>query len=563
MKKTVALLPLSIGIFAFITVVGLSVLDPTNIAWLSEDDLAAHFMGWQFYRNGPFTNPIGLNPLYGLEISNSIVYSDSIPLLAILLKPFTNFLPGTFQYFGLWIFACCSLQAWFGWKLVSLITENNTLKFFGAAFFAFSPTMIQRLSLAPGLGSHFLILASLYVVLDRKLNGKGIYWGLLLALAALVHAYLLVMVAALWIADWFARFWKIKDRPLGLYIELLLSGVLTVLVCWQAGYFTVGTSVLAPGYGLYGANLLSLVDPDSWSYLLPDIPIAEGQMSAMACNYLGLGLLFLLVLSLPALVIERSNITSRIIRYPFFLAVLAGLVVFAVSHVVGIGPYKVTIPIPEIVLKLANAFRASQRMFWPVFYSICFVILFVIIRTYKKWAVYLMGFALVLQIADTSSGWIKVGEKLTSKKGSEWETSLVDPFWKAAAEKYQKVRWIMPENNFPGWSELAYFAGRNGMGTDAVYLARLDREALRQRKSTANLALKSGQYDADTLYVLDEQYLREASENLNQEKDLLARIDGFVVLAPGWNTCAECLPRPDNVLTLDLVLSQPPITRIQ
>ena len=88
---------MSIGALAFLTVVGLPVLDPTNIAWLSEDDLAAHFMGWQFYRNGPFTNPIGLNPLYGLEISNSIVYSDSIPLLAIIFKPFNSLLPDTIK----------------------------------------------------------------------------------------------------------------------------------------------------------------------------------------------------------------------------------------------------------------------------------------------------------------------------------------------------------------------------------------------------------------------------------------------------------------------------------
>ena len=55
---------------------------------------------------------------------------------------------------------------------------------------------------------------------------------------------------------------------------------------------------------------------------------------------------------------------------------------------------------------LANVFRCSGRMFWPVFYAIIFVVIFLIVRgNNTRTAVYLLGFALVIQIVDTSAAW--------------------------------------------------------------------------------------------------------------------------------------------------------------
>src|SRR5262245_44229876 len=105
-NKWTALIPAIVGTIIFFTVVGPRVLQPTNISWLSVSDRATHYLGWDFFRNSPWTFPIGLNPRYGLELSSTIVFSDSVPLLAFLFKPFTVILPEPFQYFGLWIYAC-------------------------------------------------------------------------------------------------------------------------------------------------------------------------------------------------------------------------------------------------------------------------------------------------------------------------------------------------------------------------------------------------------------------------------------------------------------------------
>ena len=94
-----ALIPIAVGFIGFCLVAGASILNVQNIAWLGGAlDPAQHYLGWALYRNGPWTFPVGLNPHNGLEFSNSIVFSDSLPLLAILFKPFNFVLPDVFQW---------------------------------------------------------------------------------------------------------------------------------------------------------------------------------------------------------------------------------------------------------------------------------------------------------------------------------------------------------------------------------------------------------------------------------------------------------------------------------
>lgn len=41
--------PLLLGMLAFYIIIGLRVLDPTNLAWLGEGDPATHYLGWLFF----------------------------------------------------------------------------------------------------------------------------------------------------------------------------------------------------------------------------------------------------------------------------------------------------------------------------------------------------------------------------------------------------------------------------------------------------------------------------------------------------------------------------------
>ncbi|HEY2016776.1 MAG TPA: DUF6311 domain-containing protein, partial [Bryobacteraceae bacterium] len=193
-------MPVSIGILAFLAIPGSRILNPTQMGWLTLGDPAQHFLGWQFFRNTPlFENPMGANRPFGMEAGSSIVYTDSLPLMAFLFKPFRALLPASFQYMGAWMLLCFILQAALAWKLIEKFSANLGVKVFGTAFFALAPPFLYRMHAHEALMGHWLILAALLLYFaDRWLPAR---WLALLVVASLVHAYLLLMVAALWAAD--------------------------------------------------------------------------------------------------------------------------------------------------------------------------------------------------------------------------------------------------------------------------------------------------------------------------------------------------------------------------
>ena len=144
-----------LGILVFYLTVGPLALNPTNIAWLQLPDIRLHYFSWELFRIGPWTIPIGANPFGGMELSSSIIYTDPVPLLAFIFKPFSSFLPQVFQYFGIWTLICFILQGFFAWALVKEYEHRFWLLIFSTLFFLFSPPMFLRIGYQTGLVSHF------------------------------------------------------------------------------------------------------------------------------------------------------------------------------------------------------------------------------------------------------------------------------------------------------------------------------------------------------------------------------------------------------------------------
>ncbi|AXI60344.1 hypothetical protein DLD99_07650 [Pseudomonas kribbensis] len=540
-----SLLPLLLGMLVFFLAIGPQALNPQNIAWLEQGDPATHYLGWEFFRHSPWTFPLGLNPFYGLELSSSIIFSDSNPLLALLFKPFSAWLPDTFQYFGLWLLACCVLQAWFGWKLLGLMTGNPLIRLLGAGLLVFSPPMFLRMGGHLSLAGHFLILAALYLALVPDLRRRRWAWGSLLAVTSWVHAYLLAMVALIWLADLLG---KTFSRQLTRRQGLIEGGLLFALVsvcCWQAGYFSIADGAASGGFGLYRMNLLSPVDPAGWSRILPDLPKGEGDYEGF--NYMGLGVLLLVPLALIAWIGNRQPLKDELRARPWLLMALFGLWLFALSNQIGIGATTVGYPLPKMIIGLANVFRASGRMFWPVLYALILAMIFLVVRGYRpRVVIFLLATALVVQVADTRAGWLGLRQGKMVVPSAAWNSPLRDPFWTSAAGRYANVRGLMPQNQNDRWQMIAGFAAAHGMKTDAVYLARVSSSALALAQQKARRMLDSGQYDADSLYILSDDVLADAAKSINSETDLLTRVDGLVVLAPGWKRCAQCLSMRDE-----------------
>ena len=368
------LLPIALGFSAFFLIAGPFVLDPGNQQWLfGGGDATQHYLGWLFFRNGPWSIPLGLNPSYGFDIKNSIVYTDSIPLLAIPFKALSFLLPEPFQYFGLWVLLCFVLQALIAWKLLSLFSNDRILNFLATGLFVFSVPMVSLLPENPALASQFLILGAIYLNLRNTKSFPLWTWVTLLVLSVLIHFYLFVLIASLWASDFLDRLLikKIISVKLAIF-SVLISCISVLFFAWLAGYFAI-RSVGAFGYGMFKINLLGLLNPAGWSIFVKEI-YTKPHWWAEEPIYLGLGgilaLLFALRYFISGLKILKGQIWSNL----FFIVILCCLGIFSISNNIGIGSFELTLPLSDNLAAIASIVRNSGRMFIPIYYLILLLV---------------------------------------------------------------------------------------------------------------------------------------------------------------------------------------------
>jgi hypothetical protein len=530
--------PVLTGIAGYCLVTGGKILWPANIAWLSKGDLAQSYLGWGFYRWSPWGFPLGASPGFGLEMSNCSFLAGTVFPLDLFFKALSPWLPEPFQYWGMCLLLYYILQAYLGWKLLGLFTENRTLRNLGGAFFLFAPPFLTRFGHISVCG-HWAILAALYLYLSHKESSKQILWPLLLCVNFMISPELFAMGGMFWLADWAGRLSEKKARPTQWLREASLILIISLFALWQTGFFLVRDGKTAAGYGFYKMNLLSPIDSNGWSYLLQDIPGGEGEFEGF--QYPGLGLLLLMVGLLPIVLLRGISIGSR--RKPLLMAFFL-LALFAITPKVGIGSFQFTISVPGCCYTWGNTFRGSGRFFWPVFYCGLLYILVAVIRIFTpRMAALIMAAALGVQVADTSAGWLQIRDFL-SISGSSWESPMKSTFWAEAASRYDKIRLVQPKTcpagsaRIPSWSDIAYYALIHKKGTDAAYLARTDkgRRALLEGKYAR--LLEEGAFDGDSLYIFDNkehfETVSKAIHGQNQERHLLAEIDGFYVFAPNY-----------------------------
>lgn len=558
-KKSIYI-PILLGITFFYLVVGLGPLDPQNLSWIfGRFDPPQHYLGWAFYRHSPWSFPIGMNPTFGIDIGNSIVYTDSLPLLAIPLKLISPLLPKVFQYIGIWLLICFVMQAYFSWKIISIASNNFWILIFGAALLAFSPPMFWRAYTPSGtqaaLAAHFLILAAFYLILRKDQTLRSTYWGALLSIGALTHFYLFAMVAILWISDLLDQVISKKTltRKQASY-EVISIFILVFLCAWQAGYFAISSSSgVEQGYGFLKLNLLSPLDPNGWSFVLPNIPIQTTWGEGF--NYLGLGIILAILISICLLFflsIARKyptlkNVFGLASNHSFLLMALILLLLDAITNNVGVGAAEFHFDLPTFLHAPLNVLRSSARMYWPIHYGLIICVLFLIIKLCStKQTIAILGILLVIQIADTSHGWLTIRRNLAQDMSNEVHSPLLkDPFWQSAAKFYKKIIRIPAGTQSLNWLQFATLAAENEIPTNSIYLARIDNQQVKLANSKLVGTLKSGAYDPSALYILEQRYIIPALATASKD-DVLADIDGFTVLAPGWLKCNSCMQIPDS-----------------
>jgi heme O synthase-like polyprenyltransferase len=95
-------------------------------------------MGWLFFRDTPWTFPLGSVPSLLYPAGTTIGFTDSNPIVSILLKPLSSWLPAEFQFIGPWLAFCFICQGYFGAALAGLVTKDKAQQVLAAMMFVAS-----------------------------------------------------------------------------------------------------------------------------------------------------------------------------------------------------------------------------------------------------------------------------------------------------------------------------------------------------------------------------------------------------------------------------------------
>ena len=143
--------------------------------FFEQGDPAQHVSGWWFYAQDSWRFPILWTKRLSHPQGTTIAFTDSIPLAALLLKPFAGWLPPTFHYFGLWHLVAYATQAMAAAFLSRVLGYRSLAWTSLAAVFAVSfPALTHRLG-HTSLQTHSLILLSLALcIADGRNVGRNV-----------------------------------------------------------------------------------------------------------------------------------------------------------------------------------------------------------------------------------------------------------------------------------------------------------------------------------------------------------------------------------------------------
>jgi len=527
---------------------GLQILVPTNISWMMTalHDWGTHYLGWLYYKNEPWRFPIGSITNYFYPIGTNVGLTDSIPLFAIFFKIFAGILPENFQYFGIWLFLCHLLGAYFTIRLFLLLKVNHIITFIAVILIVANPVLIHR-GMHPALCAHWLILASIYLYcLDPKIiTLKKIltHQFVLLILSALINPYMCLMVFGFTVALSARHSFFDKILSKKYFFAYNAASIIVLLMTWYlVGIlsFNSGENLSVEGsYGLYSLNLNSLYNSSGWSNYLPGLKqISWHQYEGFM--YLGLGML--LLLAFLFLYFFCSFLAKLIWKnqqeFPFQLnkkwliplvAMVAVFTLFAITHVVSLNDkILLKVPLPSILIKLGETFRASGRFFWiPYYLIILFAIVAIArIRIHIIAKISILAIILFIQLKDT---WRLINMYKLSY--GAYHTPLNDNNWQNLIKEYKEIALYPPfEGTYLTKLDYQYFcflAAKDAKPINTGYVARADYRSMDKYRDSLESNIQNGNLSPTTLYITTAANLNYFSPSLQSNNWGISSLDNY------------------------------------
>lgn len=402
-----------LSVLIFGSIYGFLVLNPFYNYWLLKGgDLTQHYIGWEFFRQSNWQFPLGLMDRIAYPNNISIIFTDSIPLFALLFKMFSPILPQTFQYFGLWELICFILQGVFSSKILMLITKDKVNSVIGAMFFVIAPIFIARVFFHTALSSQWLILLALYLSIkyltseNKENRSLVVSWALLGTLCGSIHLYYIPMCFIIMAAFLLVKVIREKSFIQSFIIacSYTLCSIFTVYIL---GGFSHDHQLDAGGLGQFSFNLNGFFNSMGWSIFFPELT-AYGEGSGDGFAYLGFGIYGLMIISTLLFVLKykkhnlklNSGVIFKLMPYVIMIPLF---VLISCSHIMAVNKnIFIRLPYPDKVVSLWGIFRASGRFIWPVVYIIILFLISYVVKTINKKAItsLTLGILFLLQVID-------------------------------------------------------------------------------------------------------------------------------------------------------------------
>ena len=503
-----------LGALVFLILYGVRVLDPTCVDWIlnnASPDPAQHYLGWVFYRRSGWHLPyLGANYSAIYPYRTSILYTDSIPLLAVLGKLLGGVLPARFQYLGLWGLFCYAMQGGLAQALIARVggvrpgdTAKNWASVLGAGVLVLFPALNIRMFAHTALAANWLVLLALWLWLcaeqseNRPTAAKlCLWWGILGLLCAGIHLYYLPMVGMVLVAACVQRALE-KRGPAAVVLPVASFCGAALAELFVLGAFAANFAGYSNGY-LSGADLANLFVPGlgaSWEQEI----------------YAGLGTTIAVVLALVWLLVQHKQAGAFFCRHKnVVIAALVLLVLDAIAAtgntVTFAGRTLFTVPIPQALMDFWAMFSSCARLAWLAGMLLAVAACGLVLRFWQGAAA-----AVLLALCAAAQGFgqrAELAKRFAAYHDAAYyenTTQLTDPAWEqlAASGQFTHLAFASFDFEHDEFWDLAAFAADHGWTSNSFYMGHMDGNL-----AAVTLAGEMNALAPDTLYAfVDEDAL--------------------------------------------------------
>ena len=520
-----------LGALVFLALYGVRVLDPVCVDWILNNpspDPSQHYLGWVFYRRSGWHLPyLGANYSAIYPYRTSILYTDSIPLLAVVCKLLGGVLPACFQYLGLWGLLCYAMQGGLAQALIARIggvrpqdIAKNWASVLGAGVLVLFPALNIRMFAHTALAANWLVLLALWVWLcaeqseNRPSTGKlCLWWGVLGLLCAGIHLYYLPMVGMVLVATCVQRGLE-KRGPAAVVLPIVSFCAVALAELFVLGAFAANFAGYSNGY-LSGADLANLFVPGLGA-------IWEQEV------YAGLGTTAAVVLALAGLLVQRKKAAEFFRRHTHI--VVAAVVLLILDAVASMGNTVTfggrtlfTVPIPQVLMDFWAMFSSCARLAWLAGMLLAMAACGLVLRFWNGAAA-----AVLLAVCAAAQGFglrTELTKRYTTYHDAAYyedTTQLTDPAWEqlAASGQFSRLAFASFDFEHDDFWDLVAFAADHGWTSNSFYMGHMDGNL-----AAVTLAGEMNTLAPDTLYAfIDEDELARSDYALHYY-----RLDGILL----------------------------------